>query len=91
MTLRGKKVGTESDTVPTGSEYLDRLARSERLESWQQDELTAALTVVDALNAERRRPAGEPQVIDIRLMIYRRRLQYELAQRYASDQDPFEH
>ena len=91
MTLGDETVGTETETARTGSEYLDRLARSERLESWQQDELTAALTVVDALNAERRRPVGEPQVIDIRLMIYRRRLQYELAQRYAPDQDPFEH
>jgi hypothetical protein len=79
------------ETVQTGSEYLDRLARSERLESWLHDELTDALTVVDALNAESRRPAGEPQVIDIRLMIYRRRLLYELAQRSGADLDPFEH
>jgi hypothetical protein len=38
-----------------------------------------------------RRPPGEPQVIDIRLMIYRRRVQYELERRTSPDHDPFEH
>lgn len=89
MTLRDKAIGTE--TVGTGSDYLDRLGRSERLDSWQFDELTAALAVIDAANAASRRPVGEPQVIDIRLMIYRRRVQYELERRAAPEHDPFEH
>jgi hypothetical protein len=91
MTFGDETVGTGPGTVGTGSEYLDRLARSERLETWQHDELTAALAVIDAVNAESRRPPGEPQVIDIRLMIYRRRVQYELERRVAPDHDPFEH
>jgi hypothetical protein len=74
MTIKDESVGTESP-------YLDRLARSEDLDLWNPDELTAALAVIDELNAERRRPIGEPQVVDLRLMIYRRRLQYELEQR----------
>ena len=79
------------ETERGGSEYLNRLAGSERLESWPHDELTAALAVIDAVKAESRRPVGEPQVIDIRLMIYRRRVQYELARRASPDNDPFEH
>jgi hypothetical protein len=74
MTLKDESVGAETP-------YLDRLARSEDLDLWQADELTAALAVVEDLNAERRRLIGEPQVVDLRLMIYRRRLQYELEQR----------
>jgi hypothetical protein len=74
MTLKDGAVGS-------GSPYLDRLARSEQLDSWDVDELSAALAVVDELNAERRRPNGEAQVVDLRLMIYRRRLLYELEQR----------
>jgi hypothetical protein len=75
------------DAVGTGSPYLDRLARSERLDSWRPDELTAALAMIDELDAERRQPARDPRVIDIRLMIYRRRLRYELNQRSTADQD----
>jgi hypothetical protein len=78
-------VGDEA--MQTESPFLDRLARSERLESWPSDELTAALAVIDDLYAERRPPHGEAQVIDIRLMVYRRRLRYELDQRSARDLD----
>ncbi len=84
MTLRNDATGTRSD-------YLDRLGHSDRLESWQFDDLTAALAVIDAANAESRRPVGEPQIIDIRLMIYKRRVQYELERRAAPEHDPFEH
>jgi hypothetical protein len=75
------------DAMGTESAFLDRLAHSEHLESWRPDELTAALAVIDDLYAEGRRPDGEAHVIDIRLMIYRRRLQYELDQRSARDLD----
>jgi len=67
--------------------YMDRLAQSERLESWQPEDLTAALAVVDDLDAARRRADGGAHVLDIRLAIYRRRLQYELHQREDHDDD----
>jgi len=89
MTLGDESAKTRP--VQSRSDYLDRLGQSEPLESWQFDELTAALAVVDAVNAETRRPPGEPQVIDIRLMIYRRRVQYELERRTSPEHDPFEH
>jgi hypothetical protein len=67
------------------SQYLDRLARSETLDSLPPEELAAALAMVDELDVGRRQPAGRAQVLDLRLAIYRRRLQYEMDQRAARE------
>ena len=64
-----------------GTDYLDRLARSEALDLWRPEELTAALAMVNDLHAQRPHTAGTARVIDLRLAIYRSRLRYELSQR----------
>jgi hypothetical protein len=69
------------------SQFLDRLARSEALDSWPPDELAAALAMVEELDVGRRQSDGKAQVIDLRLAIYRRRLRYEMDQRAARDED----
>ncbi|TCC66498.1 hypothetical protein E0H73_06390 [Kribbella pittospori] len=66
-------------------DYLDRLARSEPLDSWQPEDLRAALAVVDDLDAQRPHTAGTARVIDLRLAIYRSRLRYELSQRVEGE------
>jgi hypothetical protein len=65
------------------SGYLDRLGRSSRLDSWGPDDLVAALAVIDDLDAAREKPGWNPHTLDLRLAIYRRRLQYELDRRAA--------
>ena len=60
------------------SDYLDRLRHAHRLDSWQPDELEAALKLVDAARAQPRR---SPHTVDLRLAIYRGRLQRELDRR----------
>lgn len=65
------------------SSYLDRLARSEPLTSWQPQELTEALDMLDEIAATHRRPADRARDLDIRSAIYRGRLQHELDQRIA--------
>ena len=62
---------------------LDRLAGSERLETWRPDELEVALAEVAHLDAARRGPDGRPRALDIRLAIYHRRLRSELDRRAA--------
>lgn len=42
------------------SQYLDRLTRSERLESWRPGELADALAVIDDLAAGRQQPGSGP-------------------------------
>lgn len=64
------------------SNYLDRLARSDRFDSWQTEELLEALVVLDDAADEHPR-TGEPPVLKIRLQIYRQRLLRELNQRAA--------
>ncbi|MFF0342747.1 hypothetical protein [Kribbella sp. NPDC004875] len=63
------------------SDLLDRLAHSERLSSWPTNELRAALAVIELLDADRPRSRSGVRTVDIRLAIYRRRLQYELDRR----------
>ncbi|MEU4292435.1 hypothetical protein AB0E63_29770 [Kribbella sp. NPDC026596] len=65
------------------SQFLDRLATSERLESWQPGDLAAALEVVERLDAARQGPDGSLRALDIRLAICRQRLQFELDRRAA--------
>ena len=60
------------------SDYLDRLRHAHRLDSWQPDELEAALKVIDA---ERAQPPRSPHAVDLKLAIYRGRLQRELDRR----------
>ena len=65
--------------------YLDRLAHSARLDSWRTEELASALASVDDEIGERRESQGDgPRVLNIRLQIYRQRLQRELDQRSAA-------
>ncbi|TCC21609.1 hypothetical protein [Kribbella sindirgiensis] len=64
--------------------YLERLAGSERLDTWRTEELTGALATLDDAIGERRQPAdGGPRVLSIRLQIYRQRVQRELRERGA--------
>lgn len=63
------------------SDLLDRLAHAERLSSWPTNELRAALAVIELLDADRPRSRSGVRTVDIRLAIYRRRLQYELDRR----------
>ncbi|MGZ0153572.1 hypothetical protein ACXJJ3_41345 [Kribbella sp. WER1] len=68
----------------TTSAYLDRLGRSATFDSWLTTELSEALASLDTELTERSRsPDGGPRVINIRLQIYRQRLQRELDQRAA--------
>ncbi|MEV0790300.1 hypothetical protein [Kribbella sp. NPDC050459] len=68
------------------SVYLDRLAHSTRFDAWRTEELTAALASLDAEIDERWSPRqGGPRVLNIRLQIYRQRLQRELDQRAADE------
>ena len=60
------------------SDYLDRLRHAHRLDSWAPDDLEAALRVIDAARAQPRR---SPHAVDLRLAIYRGRLQRELDRR----------
>ncbi|GAA1701541.1 hypothetical protein GCM10009745_55830 [Kribbella yunnanensis] len=66
-------------------DYLDRLARSEPLDSWRPDELVAALAMVEGLDATRKRWEPSTVVVDIRYARYRRRLRQELDHRIADD------
>jgi len=84
--LDGSAMVKDEDTA-TEPSYLDRLARSEQLSSWQLSELAAALAMLEALANNQRRPAGEARVIDIRLQIYRQRLRRELARRAAGQEE----
>ena len=63
------------------SEYMDRLRHADRLDSWQPDDLEAALSYLDELDAARAEPHWRPHAIDIRLAIYRGRLRRELHRR----------
>ncbi len=63
------------------SKYLDRLARSARFDSWQTMELTEALAMLDDAAADRPQVGSRPQVVSIRLQIYRQRLLRELDER----------
>ena len=63
--------------------YLRRLARSDRLDVWPQEELTSMLAMLDDRDAERAKPSRGPRVLDLRLAIYRGRLQHELDRRSA--------
>ena len=65
------------------SQFLDRVASSERLETWQAEDLAAALAVVERLDVARRGPDGSRRALDIRLAICQRRLQFELDRRAA--------
>jgi hypothetical protein len=68
------------------SGYLERLAHSARLDSWPTEELLAALASVDDEIGARCQPRGDgPRVLNIRLQIYRQRLQRELGQRTAAE------
>lgn len=69
------------------SQYLERLARSDRLDAWKPGELTEALAAVENLVTLSRQPAGEPRVLNLRLAIYRRRLRYELDRRADHDDE----
>ena len=69
------------------SQYLERLARSDRLDAWKPGELTEALAAVENLVTLSRQPPGEPRVLNLRLAIYRRRLRYELDQRADRGED----
>jgi hypothetical protein len=65
------------------SEYLDRLARSARFDTWRTEELTEALAMLDQVAAGRAEATGRPRVINIRLQVYRQRLLRELNERSA--------
>jgi hypothetical protein len=66
------------------SVYLDRLAHSARFDSWRTEELAAALASVDEGIDEGLSPSQSgPRVLNIRLQIYRQRLQRELDHRAA--------
>ncbi|HEY9337428.1 MAG TPA: hypothetical protein VIQ79_23510 [Kribbella sp.] len=68
------------------SAYMDRLAHSARFDSWRTDELADALASLDAEVGERcEQPQGGPRTLNIRLQIYRQRLQRELDHRTARD------
>jgi hypothetical protein len=70
------------------SAYLERLEHSARLDSWPTEELVAALASLDDEIGVRCRSRGDgPRVLNIRLQIYRQRLQRELGQRTAAE-DP---
>ncbi|MGW7684034.1 hypothetical protein ACWGID_25055 [Kribbella sp. NPDC054772] len=88
MTARALDLGAEKTPEELSAvaqrkraDLLDRLAHSERLSSWPSSELRAALAVMDVLDAERPRLRSGVRTVDIRLAIYRRRLQYELDRR----------
>lgn len=64
--------------------YLDRLAHSARFDSWRTEELADALASLDVEIGERwESPDGGPRVLNIRLQVYRQRLQRELDRRAA--------
>lgn len=64
--------------------YLDRLAHSVRFDSWRTEELVDALASLDAQISERwQSQEGGPRVLNIRLQVYRQRLERELDRRAA--------
>jgi hypothetical protein len=68
----------------TSAAYLDRLAHSVHFDSWLTEELADALVSLDDEIDERRQPRqGGPRVLNIRLQVYRQRVQRELDQRAA--------
>ncbi|MEU8226130.1 hypothetical protein [Kribbella sp. NPDC048915] len=63
---------------------LRRLAHETRFDAWRTDELRAALASVDdELGLPRQRPDDRPRTLNIRLQIYRQRMQRELTRRAA--------
>jgi hypothetical protein len=68
------------------SVYLGRLAHTTRFDSWRTEELAAALASLEDEIGERwERPEGGPRVLNIRLQVYRQRLQRELDRRAAGE------
>ncbi|MFF0342748.1 hypothetical protein [Kribbella sp. NPDC004875] len=62
-----------------GAEYLDRLARTQRLDNWATEDLVGALATIEEIVNERwQQREGRARVLNIRLQIYRFRVQREL-------------
>ncbi|MGW7684033.1 hypothetical protein ACWGID_25050 [Kribbella sp. NPDC054772] len=65
-----------------GTQYLDRLARAQRLDNWATEDLVGALATIEEIVDKRwQQREGRARVLNIRLQVYRFRVQRELDQR----------